>query len=274
MGGLGRYMPATYLLVTIAGLSLIGIIPLSGFWSKDEILLGAWDGNSHLADWISRATFAALIAGVALTAFYTVRMVMLTFYGEFRGGADQENADSEGIEREGAEHGEASPAPLHATDDEDAAHHGGVHLAESPLVMVAPMAVLGVGAVVAGFVINPQWINFLGVPVHWITGFLADGLLAATGGEGHAELPKFSWAMAGISSAAAVGGAVLGLAVYGWRRDRTRDPLQVLGPVYTLLSQKYYVDALYEGIIVRRGFYRIFAGAMNWTDRRIVGRHG
>jgi NADH-quinone oxidoreductase subunit L len=108
------------------------------------------------------------------------------------------------------------------------------------------------------------------VPVHWVTGFVADGLLVATGGEGHAELPDFSWAMAGISTAAAVGGAIAGLAVYGLRRDRAREPLRVLGPLHTLLSQKYYVDALYEGLIVRRSFYRVVAALANWIDRRIV----
>ena len=163
--------------------------------------------------------------------------------------------------------------PVHEADSEEEGErrgHGGVHLAESPLVMVAPMAVLGVGAVVAGYVINPQWIDFLGVPVHWVTGFVADGLLAATGGEGHAELPKFNWTIAGISTGAAVGGAALGLAVYGLRRDSSREPLRALGPVYTLLTEKYYVDALYEGLIVRRSFYRVFAGLTNWLDRRIV----
>ena len=145
-----------------------------------------------------------------------------------------------------------------------------MHLAESPLVMVVPMAVLGLGAVVVGFVINPQWINFLGVPVHWVTGFVADGLHLATGGEGHAELPDFSWPMAGISTAAAAGGALLGLAVYGLRRDQAREPLRILGPVHTLLTQKYYVDALYENLIVRRSFYRSLAALTNWLDRRLV----
>ena len=205
---------------------------------------------------------------MVFTGFYTVRMVMLTFHGEFRGGVDQENADL---------HPEALVAVTQATGDAgDAAHeeeegqHGGVHLAESPLVMVAPMAVLGLGAVVIGFIINPQWISFLGVPVHWVTGFVADGLLAATGGEGHAELPDFSWAMAGISTAAAAAGALAGLMVYGLRRDQSREPLRILGPIHTLLSQKYYVDALYENLIVRQSFYRVFAAFANWLDRRFV----
>ena len=268
MGGLRKPMPATYLVVLVASLSLIGIIPLAGFWSKDEILLAAFNGNSHFADWINTVTFVGLIAGVVFTGFYTVRMVMLTFHGEFRGGVDQENADL---------HPEALVAVTQATGDAgDAAHeeeegqHGGVHLAESPLVMVAPMAVLGLGAVVIGFIINPQWISFLGVPVHWVTGFVADGLLAATGGEGHAELPDFSWAMAGISTAAAAAGALAGLMVYGLRRDQSREPLRILGPIHTLLSQKYYVDALYENLIVRQSFYRVFAAFANWLDRRFV----
>ena len=265
MGGLRRYMPATYLLVVIAALSLIGIIPLAGFWSKDEILLAAFDGNTRFADWINIVTFVGLIVGVAFTAFYTVRMVMLTFYGDFRGGIDQENADLHPAAQVDAGH-----APAHGDEEDSAGHHGGVHLAESPLVMVAPMAVLGIGAVVIGYVINPQWINFLGVPIHWVTGFVADGLHVATGGEGHAKLPDFSWPMAGISTAAAVGGALAGLAVYGLRRDQTREPLRILGPVHTLLSQRYYVDHLYEGLIVRRSFYRVFAGLTNWLDRRIV----
>ena len=265
MGGLRRYMPATYLLVAIAALSLIGIIPLAGFWSKDEILLAAFDGNSNFADWINVVVFVGLIAGVALTAFYTVRMVMLTFYGDFRGGVEQENAD---LHPEA--HGDTAHAAHDADGAEDGGYHGGVHLAESPWVMVAPMAVLGIGAVVIGYVINPQWIDFLGVPIHWVTGFVADGLHVATGGEGHAKLPDFSWPMAGISTAAAVGGALLGLAVYGLRKDQGREPLRILGPLHTLLSQKYYVDHLYEGLIVRRSFYRYFAGLTNWLDRRLV----
>ena len=268
MGGLRRYMPATYILVMIASLSLIGIIPLAGFWSKDEILLAAFDGNAGFADWINIVTFVGLIAGVVFTAFYTVRMVMLTFYGEFKGGVDQENADLHPQQAASAQPHADAGDDAHA--EEEGGHHGGVHLAESPLVMVAPMAVLGLGAVAIGYIINPQWINFLGVPMHWVTGFVADGLHVATGGEGHAKLPDFDWQMAGISTAAAVAGALAGLAVYGPRRDPVREPLRILGPLYVLLSQKYYIDVLYENLIVRRSFYRVFAALANWLDRRLV----
>ena len=267
MGGLRKYMPATYILVMVASLSLIGIIPLAGFWSKDEILLAAFDGSARFADWINIVTFVGLIVGVVFTGFYTVRMVMMTFHGEFKGGVDQEDAD---LHPQQAASTQAHAPARDEDHEEEGGHHGGVHLAESPLVMVAPMAVLGLGAVVIGYIINPQWINFLGVPIHWVTGFVADGLHVATGGEGHAKLPDFSWPMAGVSTAAAAVGALAGLAVYGLRRDPTREPLRILGPVHTLLTQKYYVDVLYENLIVRRSFYRVFAALANWLDRRLV----
>ena len=49
-----------------------------------------------------------------------------------------------------------------------------------------------------------------------------------------------------------------------------RDPLQAGGPVHRLLSAKYYMDELYEGAVVRRLFYRAFAGTIDWLDRNIV----
>ncbi|PKB71478.1 MAG: NADH-quinone oxidoreductase subunit L [SAR202 cluster bacterium Io17-Chloro-G6] len=255
MGGLRRHMPVTYVLVLVAGLSLVGIIPLAGFWSKDEILLGAWDGTGLVDTWVNRVTFSALLAGVIVTAFYTVRMIMLTFHGEFRGG----------VERELMEKAQAAPA--------GAADHGGVHLHESPLVMVLPMVALGLGAVALGYLANPQWIDVAGIPKHWITGFLADGLGAALGLEGHAGTLDFSWWMALTSTVAALLGIGLALAVYAGyirRRGQGADPLERAGPAHTLLSQKYYVDTLYEDVMVRNGFFRVCAGTLDWIDRNLV----
>jgi NADH:ubiquinone oxidoreductase subunit 5 (subunit L)/multisubunit Na+/H+ antiporter MnhA subunit len=120
-----------------------------------------------------------------------------------------------------------------------------------------------------GFVANPQWVDIFAIPKHWITGFLADGLLASLGGEGHAETPDFSPFIAIISTGAALVGMVAALGLYLRRRWRP-EPLELLGPVHTLLAQRYYIDHLYEGLLVRRGFYRIFAGISDWIDRRIV----
>ena len=252
MGGLWKVMPFTYLLVLVAGLSLVGIIPLAGFWSKDEILLGAWGGTDLVDTWVSKVTFFGLIAGVVVTAFYTIRMIILTFHGDFRGG----------IDRELDEKAQFVPA--------GASNHGGVHLAESPWVMLLPMLVLGVAAVLLGYLANPQWTEEIGIPKHWITGFLGDGLQAALGIHEHAHTLDFSRWMATISTVAALSGIGLAALVYVRRRGQVKDPLEKAGQVHTLISQKYYIDTLYEDVMVRKGFFRIFAGLFDWMDRNLV----
>jgi len=252
MGGLRKVMPITYILVVVAGLSLVGIIPLAGFWSKDEILLGAWTGTGLVDTWVSRVTFSALLAGVIVTAFYTIRMIILTFHGEFRGG----------IVRELEEKAQTVPARE--------SHHGGVHLAESPWVMVLPMVALGVTAVLLGYLANPQWTEEIGIPRHWIIGFLGDGLSAALGASGHAETLDFSRWMATISTVAALSGIGLAVLIYLRRRDQRADPLSKVKPVHTLLSEKYYMDTLYEDVMVRKGFFKYFAGILDWTDANLV----
>ena len=252
MGGLWKVMPFTYLLVLVAGLSLVGIIPLAGFWSKDEILLGAWGGTDLVDTWVSKVTFFGLIAGVVVTAFYTIRMIILTFHGDFRGGIDKELDDK------------AQFVPAGASN------HGGVHLAESPWVMLLPMLVLGVAAVLLGYLANPQWTEEIGIPKHWITGFLGDGLQAALGIHEHAHTLDFSRWMATISTVAALSGIGLAALVYVRRRGQVKDPLEKAGQVHTLISQKYYIDTLYEDVMVRKGFFRIFAGLFDWMDRNLV----
>ena len=251
MGGLRKVMPITYILMVVASLSLVGIIPLAGFWSKDEILLGAWNGTGLVGTWVSRVTFSALLAGVIVTAFYTIRMIILTFHGEFRGGIDRELEEK------------AQTVPAEAS-------HGGVHLAESPWVMVLPMLALGVGAVAIGYLANPQWTEEIGIPRHWISGFLGDGLNAALGAAGHAETLDFSRWMATISTVAALSGIGLAVAVYLRRRDQREDPLSKVKPVHTLLSEKYYLDTLYEDVMVRKGFFKYFAGILDWIDANLV----
>ena len=257
MGGLRRRLPITYILVVVAGLSLVGIIPLAGFWSKDEILLGAWNGTGLVDTWVSRVTFSALLAGVIVTAFYTIRMIMLTFHGEFRGG----------IETELEDRAQSQAAPAGAAD------HGGAHLHESPFSMLLPMVVLGLAAAALGYLANPQWNEEIGIPRHWITGFLSDGLGAALGLGGHAETQDFSRWMATVSTVAALSGIGLALAVYAGyvrRRGQRADPLERVKPLHTLLSQKYYLDTLYEDVIVRKGFFGVIAGTLDWIDRNLV----
>ncbi|MCY3562813.1 MAG: NADH-quinone oxidoreductase subunit L [bacterium] len=78
MGGLRRHMPDTYRTFVMGALALAGVFPLSGFWSKDEILATLGYEGYTVVMWIA-------VAGAFVTAFYMARAVALTFFGEFRG---------------------------------------------------------------------------------------------------------------------------------------------------------------------------------------------
>ena len=109
LGGLFRKMRLTGATFLVGGLALAGIVPLAGFWSKDEIL---YESLAHG----STAVYVTLAATAALTALYTTRLVVLTFFGQPR--------------------------------DTDA--YGHAH--ESPRIMTAPLVVLAVLAGISGFV--------------------------------------------------------------------------------------------------------------------------
>ena len=265
MGGLRSRMPWTYSVVLIGAVSLVGIVPLAGFWSKDEILAAAWNGGGSVDDWVSRLTFGLLLSGVLLTAFYAFRMVHLTFHGEFRGGGEHEDFAGRAQQAPaGAAH--PSTGPTSSTDKSGSTSgrsSGGAHLRESPAVMIVPMVALAIAAVVAGYLANPQ-AEIFGIPKHWITEFLL------TAPEGLGEAVDLTLWVALVSTLVALAGIGLATALYLRRREPLREPLEAAKPVHTLLTQKYYVDALYEDVIVRRGFYRMFAGTIDWLDRNLV----
>jgi len=77
MGGLKKEMKLSYLTMLVGGLSLAGLIPLSGFWSKDMILATAWETGNYLP-------LLVMVITAVLTAAYTIRMINLVFWGESR----------------------------------------------------------------------------------------------------------------------------------------------------------------------------------------------
>jgi NADH-quinone oxidoreductase subunit L len=255
MGGLRRYMPATYTVMVVGGLSLAGIFPLAGFWSKDEVLAGALDSGSSFGV----VAFALGLAAVLMTAFYMFRAVFMTFHGSWRGGAEAEAAAA----RTGVALAPATAPHGHG----QGSGHGGVHLAESPLVMVGPLVVLAVLAVVAGALVNPP--RRLGpIGQHGFGSYLAHN--EAVFPDHEAEIsagaePHFNILVAVVSTALAVGGIGAAYALYGRGRVAVGLP-RLLQPVHDVLARKYYFDELYERVIVRDLFYRRFAAAIEWID--------
>jgi len=123
MGGLWRKIPITYVTFWFGGLALAGIFPFAGYYSKDAILEAAFAYGSGASIY----GFVAGVAGAFCTAFYTWRIIFMTFHGKSRADA-----------------------------------HVQAHVHESPWVMTVPLMVLAVGALVAGFLlhnllIGPDW---------------------------------------------------------------------------------------------------------------------
>jgi NADH-quinone oxidoreductase subunit L len=237
MGGLRRWMPVTYVTMIIAGLSLAGIFPMAGFWSKDEVLAFAWqverDAPGHEA--FAQVVFWIGLIAAGLTGFYIFRLIFMTFHGEFRGGIDSVPME------------ERIP---------DEAHHQ-VHRHESPWTMAAPMVVLAVFAIFSGIVANSFW-ELGPVPVHWFSHLL------------HEEAPEFNRGIAIVSSAAAVAGILGAVLVYGTRTISIANMPAPAPFMHRLLEQRFYMDYLYETIIVKRVLYRGVFQFSDWFDRRVV----
>jgi NADH-quinone oxidoreductase subunit L len=200
MGGLKKFLPVTYATMMIGTLAIAGIPPLSGFFSKDEILFRAFMAN--------KAIWVLAVATALMTAFYMFRLMAMTFFGGYRGPAWETAGAAAGV---AAVHGAPHPADPHAhgkahlkdhevthgpaephdhAPDADDAHgraaarddaHGGhghgpwhgPH--ESPAPMTFPLMALAVGALVAGFVGIPA---VFGVP-NAIEGFLEPSFTAS-----------------------------------------------------------------------------------------------
>jgi NADH:ubiquinone oxidoreductase subunit 5 (subunit L)/multisubunit Na+/H+ antiporter MnhA subunit len=82
MGGLRKKMPITSITMLIGALAIAGIPPLSGFWSKDEVLAAVYNAGSF--DWMFFVLWAMGVATAFMTAFYMFRMWFMTFGGEPR----------------------------------------------------------------------------------------------------------------------------------------------------------------------------------------------
>jgi NADH-quinone oxidoreductase subunit L len=211
MGGLARRIPTTHLLFAIGVVAIAGFPPLSGFFSKDEVLLAAFSAHSVPGH---RLLFGIGLATAALTAFYMFRLHFRTFLGECRAGAERERTIHE-------------PRP----------------------VVLRPLYVLAFFSVVAGFFGLPQvYGDWLGVrDSNSLAGFLAPvvGVHAPHGP------PAPELALAGLAVLAAAAGAGLAWLLYVRFPGAPAGLRRALRGTHRLLERKYYVDELYDVAVVR-----------------------
>ncbi|MGH7561079.1 MAG: proton-conducting transporter membrane subunit, partial [Gemmatimonadales bacterium] len=212
MGGLRRHLPWTFALMLIATLAIAGIFPFAGFFSKDEILAAAF-GRAQAGHPAWYAFYAAAAVAAFLTAFYMMRLIAMTFLGENRTGA---------AERE--------------------------HLHEAPGIMTGPLVVLGVLSVAGGLLNLPAFVGGHHALERWLEPVTA-------GANAHLPLhmPHGSteWGLIAGATALAVLGLLLGLRATLARpipSAATAPPETGLGRV---LFRKYYVDEIYDALLVR-----------------------
>lgn len=186
MGGLQKKMKVTGLLFLIGTLAISGVPLLSGFFSKDEILVATWVHGNYVL-------FVLAVLAAFLTAFYMFRLYFLVFTGE---------AKKEDVR-------------------------------ESPRVMTFPMIVLGVLAVLAGYINTPWFGTFLG---DWLTKDIPFQVEQSHG-------PV--WIMI-VATLVSLAGILLAYLIYG-KRSTSRDWAGGKETVlYSLLKEKYYVDEIYN----------------------------
>ena len=250
MGGLRKYMPITWITALIGSLALIGTPLLSGFYSKDEIILAI-----H-ASALPAAGFAyfAVLMGVFVTAFYSFRMYFLVFHGEER--YDQ-NPD----------------AHHDAHHDDPTGQHGAHHAAnkphESPWVVWVPLVLLAIPSAVIGFVtIQPMLFGdffkdaiYVNLEIHKSMEVLRAEF------HGPAQL-----ALHGLTAAPfwlAVAGVVLAWYMYLVNPALPAAIKAKAQPLYTLLENKYYLDWFNENVLAR-GARALGTGLWKGGDEALI----
>jgi NADH-quinone oxidoreductase subunit L len=238
MGGLRKGMPVTFITFLIGGLSLAGF-PLitAGFWSKDEILADAWLGltEGHGA---AALVFVMLALAAFLTAFYTMRQLGLTFWGEAR--------------TEQAKHANLGEGIVSFT-------------------MTLPLIILAVFAIFAGFVgVHPDFpilggiLSPNGIP---FKNFVGPTLLEKP------ELIAFNIIPVLTSFAVALGGLFVGYRMYWVKPLKAGEPdpmVAVLGGLYPVLKNKYYLDEVYARVFVQPSQWISRVAVSQFLDKGII----
>jgi NADH-quinone oxidoreductase subunit L len=241
MGGLRRHLPVTFATMLIATLAIAGFPGLSGFFSKDEIIGAAWlgaEGHNPLAQGLGAVgidpapwmwTIGIILTLTAfMTAFYMGRMMIYTFFGRFRGGAEEER-----------------------------------HLHEGDWTLTVPLVVLAALSIVGGYLNVDEKVPVVGLfnfdgeggaLHHWLHPVIEGseaviaGSAAAAGEPGHAAWPIF------LAIVIGVGGLLLAWVLVRPRNERVGtaevEPAY-RGGVQKALYNKWYVDEFYDWLVVR-----------------------
>jgi NADH-quinone oxidoreductase subunit L len=249
MGGLKHQLPITYWTFLIGAVAIAGVPGLAGFFSKDEILFETYV-NGHMVLWI-----VGMLTSL-LTAIYMFRLVFLAFHGE----RAFEPLRPEHAEEEGpAAHAAGATHPTHQAH---ATHT--THLHDAPPAMAVALVVLAVGSVVAGYANLPP---VLGGGA-WFARFLEPSFAPQHAGEAAEHGLELTLML--VSSLVALAG--IGIAAYFFLKNRAASDrvASQFGGVQRVLFNKYYVDEIYDAVIVQP--IRIVSDSALWKviDVRVI----
>jgi NADH-quinone oxidoreductase subunit L len=265
-GALRREIPITFWVMVVGTLAITGVgvagIGFAGFWSKDAILEASWASGSvpgTIAFWLG--ALAAL-----LTSFYSWRLIFLTFFGDARWAASEhiQHAIHGHHDTPDEEHGDSAHDPHHVPSGS-----GGYHPHESPLTMLVPIALLALGALLAGQVFHGIFTDAERAPEFWRASIAFSVHLA------HAAHGSPLWVKLTPTIVMLVG---LWIAWHNYiRRPGAADRFVAQFPgVYRFVANKWYFDELYDFLFVRPSlwFGRLFwkSGDEGTIDR--FGPHG
>jgi NADH-quinone oxidoreductase subunit L len=247
MGGMKRFMPITWVTMWIATLAIAGVWPFAGFFSKDEIIwMAAARAVGPFEAWF-RIFWIMAFAAALMTAFYMTRLMIMTFHGRNRTGEQEQT-----------------------------------HLHEVPAVMWVPLAVLAVLSIFGGWINVPEPIAHMPVfgwlpSSEWLHYWLhpvtesADYIFAAHVGELAHQGPfgggEAFWAAVAFLFAT----ATIAATSFVLLRRRYLPAEQAVPPrgFGKLLYNKWYVDELYDAVIVRP-VYAISRWFWRLVDNRMI----
>ena len=258
MGGLRKKMPVTFVAWILSTAALCGVPFFSGFFSKDEIIDSA-HGNHYTV------FFVIGLIGAFMTTAYMTRATYLTFFGEARGGAAHFVHDDHAHDAHDAHDAHAHDA--HAEPVHELVHGKPLGFAptDSAWQITVPLIILGALAVVSGYLnAAPFKTEYFHEWVHSSIGVEVP------------EAPAFEWINAVPSILLVALGFIVSLAlckaVFGDKKNALqgltqRNPL--LGAGHKFLVNKYYLDTLYEKVIVRSIAHPI-SKAVYWTNQNVL----
>lgn len=258
MGGLRKVMPITFATWIISTLALCGVFPFSGFFSKDEIIDNVGHNGYQLFMVIG-------LIGAFMTAAYMTRATYLTFFGEARGASagihHDEHNDAHASAHDAHDSHDAHDA--HATDHADHGPH------ESGWRITLPLVLLAILALGSGF------LNAVPFGEKWerITKWVEPRHSEFAPELHHAP---FTWSKAGLSLAIVFVGIALswGISTMLYTRKDKRlvgltERNSALRVGYNFLVNKYYLDALYEKVIVK-AIAGPIAAAAYWFNQNVL----